>query len=119
MAKWIFYNDAQKRIMAEWLADRPAHIQEMVRKWPPDELFRLKTTGQYVYVRSYGEDGTVLINIEAEHNRHIVKNPEFAFLYGYPRQVFDIDPNDLEECELPEGVETLSAPLHTDVPTNS
>ena len=74
----------------EWLSERPQEIKEMAATWPPNKLYRLKTTQQRCTLYSYSEDGTVTVNITGDHN-----------LIPFSRQVFGINPNDLEECELP------------------
>lgn len=75
-----------------WVATRPPKVQKVAKKYPPWKLFAMPTEiGLHrVYVRSYGEDGTVTVNVTGEYNR---------VLFG--RTVFGIDPTTLTECNLP------------------
>ena len=79
-----------------WVAERPAVIQEMCRRLPPNRLYRLKSSGHRVTIRSYCEDGTVTVYVAGEYNRVV-----------FSRHVFGVDPNDLVECELPAPGEDL------------
>ena len=69
----------------EWVSTRPPIVQELCRKYPPDRLYLLNPSGQRVTIVSYSEDGSVTVNVSG------------LFL---DREVFGIDPNDLEECDL-------------------
>jgi hypothetical protein len=80
----------------EWFNTRPPLVQEVIRKCPPDTVFRSKKTTKLCYVVSYGEDGTVRVFVPREWNPHL-----FAIV---DIEVFGIDPNDLEEADLPPGV---------------
>lgn len=64
----------------------------------------LKPTGQRVTIYSYSEDGTVTVNVTGEYN-----------LTMFDTQVFGINPDDLEPCELPDGpTGTLMTPEQAD-----
>ncbi|MGE0652020.1 MAG: hypothetical protein AB7P12_09745 [Alphaproteobacteria bacterium] len=76
----------------EWAKGRPTIVQENARKYPWWELFLLKTTGQRVSCMAYAEDGTVRVLIQ----------PQFNSMLVHPREVFGIDPNDLEPCDIPD-----------------
>lgn len=73
---------------AEWLADRPQVIKDMVAAYHPYAVYKLKTTGQTCVLSSYYEDGTVSIKI---FNTQLC-----VFMHG----VFGINPADLEECDV-------------------
>lgn len=75
----------------EWVTTRPPVIQKMCERLRPNVLYRLKTTGQRVTVYSLNENGTVTVNITGEYN-----------LIDFDRQVFGINPDDLEECDIPK-----------------
>jgi len=61
-----------------------------------------------VVLSSISEDNTVTVNVLAEFN-----------LLMHERQVFGIDPNDLEPCELPRPDENVGLLLtHADVEDN-
>lgn len=79
----------------KWLKSRPKVIKEMATSWPPDRLYRMKSTGQRVFIVSYNEQRTVCVGITGEYN-----------LIDFPREVFGIPIEDLTECDLPgEGEE--------------
>lgn len=80
----------QKALWENWKRSRPAVIRDLAERFPPNVLFRLKSTNQRCTIASYSEDGTMRVNITGEYNR---------VLFG--RTVFGIDPTDLEECDLP------------------
>lgn len=74
----------------EWYSSRPDTIRAMIDRWPPWKLYRLKDTGHRVTMRSYGEDGTVSVDVSGKYN--------FVLL---ERNVFGVNPEDLTECDLP------------------
>lgn len=102
MAKWIKWVSKQVEMWDEWMKERPPVIQEMIFKFNlrPDNLYKIKSTGQVVMLHSLSEDSTVTVNILADYNTS-------KFMMGFDRQVFGIDPADLEECDLPEGKEIV------------
>ena len=74
----------------EWVATRPEIVQDLCRRFPPDRLYRLKSSGHLVTIHSYSEDGTMTVNVSREFNAVIMD-----------RQVFGISSNDLTECDPP------------------
>lgn len=92
----------------KWVADRPESIRSVCARFDPWTLYRLKTTGQRVYILAFSEPGadgkvTCRVGVSAEFN-----------LLSFERDVFGIDPDDLEECDLPkadEQVGTLDLPI--------
>ena len=90
MAKIMQWDKEQENCWKEWVASRPPVIRELCERFPPFNLYRLKGTGQRVTVHSYSENGTLTVNITGEYNIVI-----------FDRQVFGIQPDDLEECDLP------------------
>jgi hypothetical protein len=93
-----------------WLAERPEALRVCVAKYKLDPwtLYRLKPTGQRVFIVALyepGEDGkvTLRVGVSGEFN-----------LLTFERDVFGIDPADLEECDLPnltEQIGTLDLPF--------
>lgn len=84
----------------EWVSTRPPVVQGLCRKYPPDRLYFLKPPGQRVTIVSYNENGTVTVNVSAQWNCLV-----------FEREVFGIDPNDLEECDLPRETDLTGAML--------
>lgn len=87
----------------EWVNSRPPLVKDIAQKLPPNKLYRLKTTGQRVTMYSISENGTVTVDITGEFN-----------LIDFDRQVFGINPDDLEECDLPKENERLGAIYKTE-----
>lgn len=88
-----------------WLAERPPHVRTVAEKFPPNRLYRLKTSGHRVTVYSFSEEAggcvTAKVNVTAEYN-----------LVDFERQVFGVNPEDLEECDLPAPDEPLGSILN-------
>lgn len=97
MAKVIEWSKQQRIEWDEWVGTRPEIIQDLCRRFPLYNLYRLKSTGQKVTLYSYSEDGTITVNVTEEYN---------AIMFN--RRVFGIKPEDIEECELPP----LQTPAH-------
>lgn len=90
----------QKQEWEKWLSERPPQIRELAQKFPPDKLYLLKTSNHRVYPISYSEDGTLTVVVSGQYN-----------VVMFDRNVFGINPNDLEECDLPDENESLGTVL--------
>lgn len=88
--------DAQLREWNQWLNGRPQVIQDLAARFPPWKLFRLKDSGHRVVPYSFNEDGTLTVTVLGKFN-----------FVAFDRNVFGIDPADLDECDLPLPTETL------------
>jgi len=86
--------------MNDWIKTRPENVQRMIELFPPNKLYRLKTTGNRVTIYSYSEDDTLTVEVSGEYNAVM-----------FERRVFGIKPEDLEECDLPDENESLGAVL--------
>jgi hypothetical protein len=84
----------------EWLEDRPQVIKDLGARFKPWKLYRLNSTKHRVTVLSFFEDGTLTVNITGEYN-----------LVSMERSVFGIQPDDLEECDLPRPDEIVGVYL--------
>ena len=82
--------------MRKWIAGRPKKIQEMCKRWPPNLLYRDKESKLRVYIYSYSENGSVTVVVSGRYN-----------FVCFERRVFGVDPEALEECELPEADEKV------------
>ena len=91
----------------EWVAGRPDNVREVAERFNPWTLYRMKSTGQRVSICSFGEgekgDVTLTVDIVGQFN-----------LLLHDLQVFGIDPDDLEECDLPAEDEPLGEILDDD-----
>jgi hypothetical protein len=86
--------ELNKQMFELWVESLPEVVQPMVRSKPPHLLYNYE--GRRVTIHSYGEDGTVTVNITGEFN-----------LISFSRQVFGIPYTELTECAGPEADETL------------
>ncbi len=82
----------------DWVASRPECVRKIAERFEPWSLYRLKSTGQRVTLRSFYEDGTVSVFVLGKFN----------FLI-HERCVFGIDPDDLEPCDLPDPSEVVGS----------
>lgn len=88
----------------KWLDERPDAVRAVAARLPPNRLYRLISTGQRVTLLSYGEqkDGGISLTVMVSGKYNAL---------SHERNVFGIDPSDLEECELPEPDEILGSVL--------
>ncbi len=100
MAKIIEWDQQQKDEWSEWVKSRPEIVQDLCKRFPPYNLYKLKSTGHKVTLYSYSENGTLTVNVSGEYNAVV-----------FDRQVFGIKPEDLEECDLPNPEESVGAML--------
>jgi hypothetical protein len=84
----------------EWVSSCPDVVRTVAERFDPWTLYLLKSTGQRVTVCSFWEDGTVSVIVSGDYN-----------LVTFEREVFGIDPNDLEPCEIPSLDEPVGALL--------
>lgn len=86
----------------EWVASRPEHVRKVATRFEPWKLYRMKSTGQRVVVYSFADADpvTLTVGVLAEFN-----------LLAMERRVFGIDPDDLEECDLPGSDEIVGAAM--------
>lgn len=96
MANWFEMTDEQRQAFREWYDSRPAEVQAMIDRYPPEKLYRLKTTGKRATIESYAENGTVSVNVTGQFNRVL-----------FSQCVFGVEIGELEECELPLPGEDL------------
>ncbi len=83
--------------LAKWVATLPENVQDVVRRLPPGRLYRFKTGRRHRCVPySYDDDGTIKVQVTGEFN-----------LVIFDRTVFGVEPDDLEECDLPGPDEIL------------
>lgn len=90
----------------KWVQERPEGVRKLCIKYPPNLLYRYKPTGSRVLIVSYFEDGTVKVDVSGDYNCVV-----------FEREVFGVDPADLEECDFPGEDEPLGVMLddHDDV----
>lgn len=82
--------DEQKAEWDKWVAERPEVVRKIAQRFDPWTLYCNKKTDQYVIIYSFSEDGTITVIVSGEFNKVL-----------FERKVFGINPDDLEECDLP------------------
>ncbi len=100
MARYHTPTAEQEQAWREWVETRPPVVRTIAERFDPWTLYRLNTTGQRVTLHSISEDGTVTVNVLGDFN--FVVNE---------RAVFGINPDHLEECDLPAPDEVLGSVL--------
>lgn len=102
MADIMVVTEELRAEWAAWVAERPDNVRAVAEHFFPWKLYRMKSTGQRVTLLSFGEhdDGSVSVRVNV--------GGRFNFV-AFERQVFGIDPNDLEECDLPATGELLGS----------
>ncbi len=86
---------------AAWVAERPPTVRAVAERIRPWTLYRMKSSGHRVTVFSFDESEagvTLKVVVSAKYN-----------LIAFERLVFGIDPDDLEDCELPGPGEPVGA----------
>jgi hypothetical protein len=72
----------------------PKHVRDVASKLDPWKLYRLRSTGQRVIIIGFNESENKEITVRVWVNAKYNTSP-------FERNVFGIDPNDIEECDLP------------------
>ena len=93
-------NEIDQDEFNKWLSDKPEIIKDLVKQIPPGRLYLLKTSGHKVFPYSYNEDGTITVVVSGEYNSVV-----------FERNVFGINPKNLEECDFPDKDEVFGAML--------
>lgn len=101
MARWMDPTPEQEKGLKDWLKSLPTKkAREAGRAVDWFTLYRLKSSGHRVTIRSVTDEGTLTVNVLAQFN--------FVL---HERYVFGIDVADLEECDLPSEGELTGAVL--------
>lgn len=102
LVRWSEPTKEQETLWLEWVAERPPAVREIAQRFEPWSLYRMKSTGQRVAILSFGEqeDGSVTLTVAVSGQFNLVM---------FDRNVFGIDPNDLEPCDLPAEDEAVGA----------
>jgi hypothetical protein len=100
------YTEPKQEKWDEWLATRPKAVQEVGRRLVPWKLYRDKETGLRCTIAGFSErlEGVMLIvDFTGQFN-----------LITFGRRVHDIDPDQLEECDLPAPGEPLGYTMNAE-----
>jgi hypothetical protein len=101
MARYFEPTPEQEALWKAWVAERPGPARKIAKQFDPWTLYLLKSTGNRVTLHSLSEgdgDGKVAVTVNVLGKYNIV---------AFERQVFGIDPADLEPCELPSPGEPV------------
>lgn len=100
MARYFEPSVEQQGAWAEWVASRPLVVRDIAERFDPWSLYRMSPRGERVTLHSISENGTVCVTVSGEFNQVL-----------FERNVFGVDPNDLEPCELPPPDEPVGTIL--------
>lgn len=103
MAQLMEPSEADLAEWAEFKNGLPDNLRLIAGRVNPWTLYRLRPTGQRVIVYSYQDDGTVTVIVSGLYNLQL-----------HDAQVFGINPDDLEECDLPSPNEPVGSLMTTD-----
>lgn len=85
--------DEQTKLYEQWFSERPPHVQEMIKKYPPGKYvvrqgapYAISCPGTIVEIVSYGEDGEVGVTIKPENKlpEAIEHEKRLALQHGTP-----------------------------------
>jgi len=93
MANIFEPTEQQKTQWEDWVKNRPDVIRKIAEKFYPWKLYKLKTSGHRVTIYSIDEDNP-------SPTFKVIVSGEFNFV-AFERTVFGVNPEDLEECDLP------------------
>jgi hypothetical protein len=82
------------KIYEIWLETLSINEREVMKKYKVWKLYKLKSTNQKITIYS------VYLNDNDEVKLTVIVSSKYN-LISFERQVFGIDPEDLEECDLP------------------
>lgn len=110
MARFYDPTPEQEAGWLAWVAERPPAVRAVAERLDPWSLYRMKSTGHCVSVHSLSEGPpvTLTVNVTADYN-----------LVLFERQVFGIDPADLEPCDLPSPEDVTGAAMTRDEVTEN
>jgi hypothetical protein len=85
-----------------WVRSRPESVRSVATKLVPWRLYRIRQSGHRATLYSFTEhdDGKVTCTMVVSGKFNLV---------AFERRVFDVDPDDLEECDLPSPDEALGS----------
>lgn len=105
MANYFEPTEENRTKWTAWVAERPPLVRVVAERFFPWKLYRMKSTGHRVTVVSFEDhfDDSVTLKVAVTGRFNLV---------AFERVVFGVDPDDLEECDLPaEGEPVGSAGL--------
>lgn len=84
----------QRNEWESWVQSCPESVRSVANKLLPWKLYQIRQSGHRVTIHSFGEqsDGKVTCTVVVSGKFNLV---------AFERMVFGIDPDDLEECDLP------------------
>ena len=100
-------SEAARHDWNAWVAGRPPAVRAVAARFEPWKLYRLRSTGHRVTLVSFAEQpgGVVTLKVQV--------NARYNFV-AFERNVFGVDPEDLEECDLPAEADPVGSVLSQD-----
>jgi hypothetical protein len=96
MARVTEPSDEDIREWLKWVEERPEPVKSIAKRFDPWSLYRFRDGGQRATLVSISENGTVTVRVTGEFN-----------IVMFDRDVFGVNPDDLEPCDLPGPDEVL------------
>jgi hypothetical protein len=90
----------QQEGYAKFVRKLPKKVRKVAERFDIWTLYKLKGTGDRVTIAAFANDGTLTVIVSGKFN-----------LLMAERKVFGIEPDELEECDLPAADEPLGAVL--------
>lgn len=106
MARVIKPTVENVREWLKWVKERPEPVKSIAERFDPWSLYRFRDSHQRVTLVSINENGTVTVRVTGEFN-----------IVAFDRDVFGVNPDDLEPSDLPgpdEVLGTMMTPTEVD-----
>ena len=102
--RYIEPTPEQEAQWRQWVAERPDNVRVVAERFEPWTLYRMKSTGHRVIVRSFDEEegGGVTVRVVVSGRFNLVT---------FERAVFGVNPDDLTPCDPPAPEELVGAVL--------
>lgn len=109
MARFREPSETEEQMWKGWVASRPPHVEAVASRFEPFSLYRMKSSGQRV----------VVIGFTEHHEGHVSLIVQIAGEFNSQpgeKAVAELDPEDLEPCEVPDPSECAGGGIFNDSP---
>ena len=93
----------QRATYERWVSERPSPVRVVAERVKPWKLYKLRSSGHLVVLYSFDEhdDGTVTLKVDVTGRFNAL---------AFERRGVGIDPDDIEECDLPGEDDLVGTP---------
>ena len=109
MARYREPSETEEQMWKGWVASRPPDVEAIASRFEPFSVYRMKSTGQVVVPIGFTEphEGpvTLLVQLAGEFNPQPGERP-----------IENVDPDDLEPCEIPDPRTCAGGGIFNDSP---